>query len=50
MMGIDPEVLIGFRSTDGLRRKALRVAAALPQGIAVARRLCEKHGCYREAP
>jgi hypothetical protein len=48
MMGIDPDVLIGFRRTDGQRRKALRVAGVLPQGIALAVRQCWQSSC-REA-
>jgi hypothetical protein len=47
MMGIDPDVLIGFRRTDGERRKALRAVAALPQGIEMALRQCARSSCRR---
>jgi hypothetical protein len=45
MMGIDPDILIGFRSTDGERRKALRAAEVLPQGVAMALRQCARSSC-----
>jgi hypothetical protein len=41
VMGVDPEILVGFRSTDGLRRKGLRLAPVLPRGISAAVRLCD---------
>jgi C-terminal processing protease CtpA/Prc len=50
MMGIDPDVLIGFRPTDGQRRKALRVAGMLPQGIAMALRQCRSSSCQEVQP
>ncbi|MBV8146063.1 MAG: hypothetical protein JO184_13760, partial [Gammaproteobacteria bacterium] len=37
--GIDPDVLIGFHASDGVRRKALRLSAALPRALAAAERL-----------
>jgi hypothetical protein len=43
--GIDPDVLIGFRSTDGMRRKGLRLDAALPEAAAAAIRLCKRERC-----
>lgn len=43
--GIDPDVLIGFRSTDGMRRKGLRLDAALPEAAAAAIRLCKHERC-----
>jgi hypothetical protein len=43
--GIDPDVLIGFRSADSPRRKALRLQAVLESSIARADRLCEQHRC-----
>ncbi len=45
--GIDPDVVIGFRSTDGFRRKGLRLASALPRGVAAAVRLCKRERCNR---
>lgn len=39
VQGIDPDVLIGFRATDGMRRKGLRASAALSKGTAAALRL-----------
>jgi C-terminal processing protease CtpA/Prc len=45
--GIDPDILIGFRTTDGMRRKGLRVAPALSQGVAAAVQLCRREGCSR---
>jgi hypothetical protein len=50
MMGIDPDILIGFRPTDGLHREALRVAAVLTQGVAAALRLCQRQHCSQEKP
>jgi peptidase S41-like protein len=37
--GVDPDVLVGFRTNDGIRHKALRLAAALTAGVAAANRL-----------
>lgn len=47
VMGIDPDILVGFRSTDGLRRKGLRLASALPRSISAAVRLCDQERCNR---
>ena len=44
--GIDPDILIGFRTMDGQRRKGLRVAPALAPGIAAAMRLCGQERCF----
>src|SRR5580700_6208995 len=43
--GIDPDVLVGFRSSDGLRRKALRLTAALPSATAAALQRCAAQRC-----
>src|ERR1700733_1734035 len=43
--GIDPDVLVGFRSSDGLRRKALRLTAALPRATAAALQRCAAQRC-----
>ena len=43
--GIDPDFVIGFRSKDGFHRKGLRLAAALPGGVAAASRLCKREHC-----
>lgn len=43
--GIDPDVLIGFRTTDGMRRKGLRLDAALPEAAAAAVSLCKRERC-----
>ncbi|MGP8033788.1 MAG: S41 family peptidase [Steroidobacteraceae bacterium] len=43
--GIDPDVLVGFHRTDGARRQALRLAAALPAGVRAAARLCARERC-----
>jgi hypothetical protein len=40
--GIEPDVLIGFRAMDGVRRKGLRVSTALERGVAAAQRLERK--------
>ncbi len=45
--GIDPDVLIGFRAMDGIRRKGLRVAAALSRGAIAAVQLCQRKHCTR---
>jgi hypothetical protein len=46
--GIDPDVLVGLRRNDGLRRRGLRFAAALPAGLVAAGRLCERERCGGE--
>jgi hypothetical protein len=43
--GIDPDVLVGFRSTDGTRRKAERLTRMLPRGVLAAVRLCAREHC-----
>ena len=49
--GIDPEVLVGFRSNDGIRRKGVRLAAALPQAVSAAATLCRRTHCrVKERP
>jgi len=47
--GIDPDILIGFQSIDGPRRKALRLLAALPRAVAAARELCKREACDRRS-
>jgi hypothetical protein len=47
--GIDPDILIGFRPTDGMQRKGLRLAAALSRGVEAAGRLCQRERCDRRA-
>ena len=47
--GIDPDVLVGFRSADGIRRKAKRLTLALPAGVAAAVRLCRRERCAAAA-
>ena len=47
--GTDPDVLIGFRSADGIRRKAKRLTLALPRGVAAAVRLCRGERCAAAA-
>ena len=48
--GIDPDVLVGFRATDGMRRKGLRLMKALPRGLAVAAGLCRGGRCESRQP
>jgi hypothetical protein len=43
--GIDPDVLVGFRLSDGLRRKALRLSAVLPRATAAAVHRCAAPRC-----
>ncbi len=43
--GVDPDVLVGFRATDGMRRKGLRLLKALPRGLSVATGLCRGGRC-----
>jgi Peptidase family S41 len=50
MRGIDPDILVGFNTTDGMRRKGLRVARALSQGIPAAVQLCRQERCSRAQP
>jgi len=45
--GIDPNILIGFRGTDGIHRKGLLVDAALSRSVAAAVQLCERKHCSR---
>lgn len=47
--GIDPDVLIGFRGTDGMHRKGLRAGAALGRGVAAAAMLCQRERCHHQA-
>ena len=46
--GIDPDILIGFRVTDGMGRKGLRAAAVLSRGVTAAVQLCEREHCGSE--
>ena len=48
--GIDPDVLVGFRATDAMRRKGLRLMKALPRGLSVATRLCRGGRCGGARP
>lgn len=48
--GIDPDVLVGFQSIDGPRRKARRLAAVLPRAVAAARELCQRERCDGRSP
>jgi hypothetical protein len=43
--GIDPDVLVGFRLSDGLPRKALRLSAVLPRATAAAVHQCAAQRC-----
>ncbi len=45
--GIDPDILVGFHVREGMSRRGLRVAAALPQSIAAAVHLCTRVHCAR---
>jgi hypothetical protein len=47
--GIDPDVLIGFRANDGIRRKGVRLAKALPQAVTQAAKLCQRMHCATKA-
>lgn len=47
VQGIDPDILIGFRAMDGMRRRGLRTAPALAPGVTAAMQLCEREHCSR---
>jgi Peptidase family S41 len=46
--GIDPNILIGFRGTDGIHRKGQLVNAALSRSAAAAVQLCVREHCSRK--
>ncbi len=46
--GITPTILVGFRSNDGLRRKGLRLQAALPEAVEAADRLWKRGRPFRD--